>query len=190
MFGMPAVRALQVAQRTGLLTQIAAGPASAEELAQRQGLREQGTRRVLEVLTSAGVLRLDRERYSLAPRQKKWLDPSSPSYVGDFLCDTNHYWTWWQDLELLVRDGRSIELHDKAPDDPYWSSYIREQYQLAKLSSAAVAKAVALPAGARSLLDVAGAHGEFAMALCRRHDGLSATVLDLPGSARVGRKIV
>jgi ubiquinone/menaquinone biosynthesis C-methylase UbiE len=40
------------------------------------------------------------------------------------------------------------------------------------------------------LLDVAGAHGEFAMALCRRHPELRATVVDLPGSARVGREIV
>ena len=28
------------------------------------------------------------------------------------------------------------------------------------------------------------------MALCRRHPGLNATVVDLPGSARIGRKIV
>jgi hypothetical protein len=28
------------------------------------------------------------------------------------------------------------------------------------------------------------------MALCRRHEGLSATVVDLPGSARIGREIV
>jgi ubiquinone/menaquinone biosynthesis C-methylase UbiE len=53
-----------------------------------------------------------------------------------------------------------------------------------------VAKAVPLPKGAHSLLDVAGAHGEFSMALCRHHPGLKATVVDLPGSARVGREIV
>jgi len=89
-----------------------------------------------------------------------------------------------------VRDGRSIELHDKPADDPYWSSYITGQYQLAKLSSEAVAKAVALPEQARSLLDVAGAHGEYSMALCRRHEHLTATVVDLPGSARIGKRIV
>ena len=190
MFAMPVARSLQVAQRTGMITELAGDPLSAAELARRLGLREQGTRRVLEVLTSAGVLRVSGERYGLAPRQRKWLDPGSASYVGDFLADTENYWAWWQDLERLVRDGKSIELHDKPPEDPYWSSYITGQYQLAKLSSAAVAKAVALPRGARSLLDVAGAHGEFSMALCRRHEGLEATVVDLPGSARIGKRIV
>ena len=157
---------------------------------ERLGLREQGTLRVLEVLTVAGILKLGGERFEIASRQRKWLDPESSTYVGDFLADNIHYWEWWQDLEGLVRDGRSVELHDKPPEDPYWRSYITGQYQLAKLSSAAVAKAVQLPAGSSSLLDVAGAHGEFSMALCRRHEGLTATVVDLPGSARIGREIV
>jgi hypothetical protein len=190
MLGMPVARSLQVAQSTGMLGELAGGPASAEELAGRLGLREQGTRRVLEVLCSAGLLKLRGERFEIVPRQRKWLDPASPSYIGDFLADNIHYWEWWQDLEGLVRDGRSVELHDKPPEDPYWRSYITGQYQLATLSSAAVAKAVRLPASSRSLLDVAGAHGEFSMALCRRHEGLSATVVDLPGSARIGRELV
>ena len=189
-FAMPVARSLQVAARTGMLAELASGPASSDELAGRLGLRPQGTRRVLEVLSAAGVLKLHGERFEIAPRQRKWLDPGSSTYVGDFLADTAYYWEWWQDLEGLVRDGRSVELHDKPPEDPYWRSYITGQYQLAKLSSAAVAKAVELPAGSSSLLDVAGAHGEFSMALCRRHEGLSATVVDLPGSARIGREIV
>ena len=64
------------------------------------------------------------------------------------------------------------------------------QYQLARLSSDEVAKAVELDEGATSLLDVAGGHGEFSMALCRRHPELQATIVDLPGSARIGREIV
>jgi len=78
----------------------------------------------------------------------------------------------------------------EGPRRSYWRNYIRGQYQLARLTSKEAAAIVALPDGASSLLDVAGAHGEFSMALCRRHAGLSATVVDLPGSARIGREIV
>jgi SAM-dependent methyltransferase len=42
----------------------------------------------------------------------------------------------------------------------------------------------------RELLDVAGGHGAFAIAMCRRFPRLRATVLDLPASAAVGRGIV
>jgi hypothetical protein len=191
MFGMPLARSLQVAQETGILGELAQSPRNAAELAQRLELREQGVRRLLDVLVASGQLELDSsERYSLERRAAKWLDPSSESYVGGFLADTAHYWSWWQGLDELVRDGRSVELHDKPPDDPYWRSYMIGQYQLARLSSAAVAKAVALPDGARSLLDVAGGHGEFSMACCRRQPNLNATIVDLPGSARAGREIV
>jgi len=191
MFAMPVARSLQAAQRLGVLAALADGPASSAEIAARLALTGPGSKLLLDTLCATGVVRTDRsERYELEPAARKWLDPSSSTYVGDYLADTHHYWAWWDGLEALVRDGVSIELHEKPADDPYWDSYITGQYQLARLSSASVAKAVALPAGARSLLDVAGAHGEFAMALCRRHAELAATVVELPGSARVGRRIV
>jgi cyclopropane fatty-acyl-phospholipid synthase-like methyltransferase len=68
--------------------------------------------------------------------------------------------------------------------------YITGQYELARLSAAEVAKAIKLPVQPTALLDVAGAHGWFSAELCKRHEGLKATVLDLPGSARVGREII
>jgi cyclopropane fatty-acyl-phospholipid synthase-like methyltransferase len=53
-----------------------------------------------------------------------------------------------------------------------------------------VARKLRLPSGARQVLDIGGGHGLYSAALCRRHPGLTATVLDLPGSAAVGREIV
>jgi hypothetical protein len=191
MFAMPVARSLHVAQSTGMLAALAEGPREPAELAEHLGLRAAGTERVLDVIASLGHLKLRPDgKYEMSARARRWLDPSSDRYVGDFLADTGHYWEWWQGLEALVRDGSHVELHGKSPDDPYWRSYIRGQYQVARLSSDEVAKAVPLAQNAHSILDVAGAHGEFSMALCRRHDGLKALVVDLPGSAAVGREIV
>jgi SAM-dependent methyltransferase len=191
MFGMPIARALQAGQRLGVFRELATGPASASQLAAKLDLREEGTERLLDVLCATGVLRLGSDgRYELPSREAKWLDPASDEYVGDFIADNHHYWEWWAGLEELVRDGRSVEMHDRPDDDPYWKSYITGQYQLARLSSAPVAKAVGLPGEPTSLLDVAGGHGEYSMALCRRHPGLRARIVDLPGSAAVGREIV
>ncbi len=190
MFGMVLARAVQVAERTGLFTALAPGDASASELVERCGLQLAGTKLVLDVLVSADVLTLHGERYALHRRARKWLDPQSPAYLGGFLADNWHYWSWWAGLEALLRDGQAVQLHDKPPGDPYWRSYITGQYELARLSSGAVAKAIRLREPARSLLDVAGAHGEFSMGLCRRHPQLVSTVVDLPGSAAIGREIV
>ena len=191
MFAMPLARSLQVAQRTGIFNSLAERPHSAEELAQRLDLSPVATRLLLDVMVTAGHLRLGSGgSYEMTSRARRWLDPSSERYVGDFLADNFHYWGWWERLEELVRGGESIEMHDRPDDDPYWRSYIYGQYQIARLSSKEVAKAVGLRDGATSLLDVAGGHGEFSMALCRRHPELSATIVDLRGSARIGREIV
>jgi hypothetical protein len=193
MLAMPVARSLQVAQSTGMLEALAEGPRDPAELAEHLGLQAAGTELVLDVIASLGHVELQPDgRYEMTERARRWLDPRSDQYLGDFLADTGEYWKWWQDLEGLVRDGRHVELHDKPPEDPYWRSYIRGQYQLARLSSDELAKAVPLARNAHSLLDVAGAgaHGEYSMALCRRHPGLKATIIDLPGSARVGREIV
>lgn len=191
MYAMPMARCLQVAQRTGMLAALAESPRDPAELAEHLGLREAGTRRVLDVVASMGHLDVDADgRYAMNKRARAWLDPKSDTYLGDFLADTAYYWDWYANLEDLVREGRHAELHGKGPDDPYWDSYILGQYQMARLSSDEVAKAIPLPDGAHQILDVAGGHGEFSMALCRRHKGLRATVVDLPGSARVGQGIV
>ncbi|MGN6815652.1 MAG: methyltransferase domain-containing protein [Solirubrobacterales bacterium] len=191
MYSMPIARSLQVAQRTGILGALAEGPREPGELAEHLGLQKTGTERVLDVIASLGHIKQRPDgRYEMTASGRPWLDPRSDTYLGDFLADTAHYWDWYAGLEDLVRDGRHVELHEKAADDPYWQSYIRGQYQIARLSSAEVAKAIPLARGAHAVLDVAGAHGEFSMALCRRHEGLRATIVDLPGSARVGEEIV
>jgi SAM-dependent methyltransferase len=191
MYAMPAARSLQVAQRTGMLGALAEGPREPGELAEHLGLQKTGTARVLDVIASLGHVQQNPDgRYEMTKSGRTWLDPRSDTYLGDFLADTAHYWDWYAGLEDLVRDGTHVELHEKGPDDPYWQSYIRGQFQLARLSSAEVAKAIPLVKGAHQVLDVAGAHGEFSMALCRRHEGLRATIVDLPGSARVGEEIV
>jgi ubiquinone/menaquinone biosynthesis C-methylase UbiE len=191
MYAMPIARSLQVAQRTGILGALAAGPREPAELAEHLGLQARGTIRVLDVIASLGHVKQNPDgRYEMTNAGRRWLDPRSDTYLGDFLADTYEYWDWYAGLEDLVRDGKHVELHEKAPDDPYWQSYIRGQYQVARLSSAEVAKAIPLARGSHSILDVAGAHGEFSMALCRRHEGLRATIVDLPGSARVGEEIV
>jgi ubiquinone/menaquinone biosynthesis C-methylase UbiE len=180
-----------VAQTTGVLAALAEDAREPDELAEHLGLQPTATRLLLDVIVSLGHVEQRADgRYAMTSRARRWLDPRSDSYVGDFLGDTANYWAWYQGLEGLVRDGNHVELHDLAPGDPYWASYIRGQYQIARLSSAEVAKAVPLARGAHTLLDVAGGHGEFSMALCRRHPGLKATIVDLPGSARIGRGIV
>ncbi|HWG08040.1 MAG TPA: methyltransferase [Solirubrobacteraceae bacterium] len=191
LYGLTAGRVLGVAQRVGVFRQLLAGPATAGRIAEALELQVAGTRLLCENLAGFGVLDQDGHTFSLAKRSRKWLDPASDSYIGTWLEHSATYWEWYGGLERIVREGGSFEIHrEPAEDEEYWRVYITGQYEIARLSAAEVAKTIELPAKPTALLDVAGAHGWFSAELCKRHDTLRATVLDLPGSARVGREII
>ncbi|WP_338863459.1 methyltransferase [Myxococcus stipitatus] len=190
-FGMMASRTLMAGVRLGVYQALADGAATSEALATRLKLSAEGTRSLMEALVACEAVERQRDgRYKLASRSKRWLDPRSPQYVGAFLEFNYAQWDWWTGLEGVVRSGEAVDIHDFAPDDPRWRDYIHAMHQLARLAAPEVAGAIPLPRGARNLLDLGGAHGWYAAELCQRHRGLRATVLDLEGSARVGRDII
>jgi 2-polyprenyl-3-methyl-5-hydroxy-6-metoxy-1,4-benzoquinol methylase len=190
MFGMPMSRVTIAGVRMGVFERLARGPATADELARDLGAAPDGMLLLLESLAALDHVERRRRTYSLTRAARKWLDPASDTYVGTHIQNCFDYWEWWSRLEEVIRTGRGIEIHDFPPGDPHWHRYIRGQFELARLSAAEVAGALRLPPGPRRLLDVAGGHGWFAAALCRRHPDLQATVIDLPASAAVGREII
>jgi 2-polyprenyl-3-methyl-5-hydroxy-6-metoxy-1,4-benzoquinol methylase len=191
MYGMVAGRVVGVAQRLGLFKQLLKGPATAGRVAEELELQVAGTRLLCENLAGLEILEQDGHTFSLPKRSRKWLDPESDTYIGTWLEHSTTYWEWYGDLERIVRDGGSFEIHrEPAEDEEYWRLYITGQYELARLAAPEVAKSIDLGDRPTALLDVAGAHGWFSAELCKRHETLHATVLDLPGSARVGRQII
>jgi 2-polyprenyl-3-methyl-5-hydroxy-6-metoxy-1,4-benzoquinol methylase len=191
MFGQAAGRLVGAAQKLGVLPRLVAGPASADALAAELGLQPAGTRLLCENLDGLEILTRRGDEFALRGRMRKWLDPASDTYVGTFLEHTVSYWQWFGDLERVLREGGSFEIHREPPANrEYWRVYIEGQFEIARLSAREVARAIKLPSSPRRLLDVAGGHGWFAAELCRRHPGLRAVVLDLPGSAAIGREII
>lgn len=191
LYGMTAGRIVGVAQRLGIFARLLEEPASAAQLAGDLRLQAPGTRLLCEGLVGLGMLGQVGERFALDRRSRKWLDPSSETYIGTWIEHSATYWDWYDRLERIVRDGGAVEIHDGRNEDPeYWRIYITGQYELSRLSAGEVARKVRVPAGARSLIDIAGGHGWFSASLCKRHPQLRATVFDLPGSAAVGRQII
>jgi SAM-dependent methyltransferase len=178
------------AVRTGMTARLAEGSWTAKDLAADLGLDPVPVQLLLEGLRSAGHVRAKAGWYALTRAGHRWLAPESGLSVAAFVACARDYWEWWAELDVVARDGRPIGHHDAPPGDPYWRRYVLGQLDLARLSAAEVARKLPLPRGARSVLDVGGGHGWYSAELCRRHPGLSATVLDLPGSAAIGREVI
>jgi SAM-dependent methyltransferase len=188
--GMATSGVLVAAVRTGITARLAQGHATAAKVSADLGLDPLPTRLLLDCLRSAGHVTERSGRYQLSRSARRWLDPASPLSVAGYVAGTADYWPWWAGLEQAARTGTSSGSHTAPPDDPYWRRYISGQLELARLSAAEVAKKLPLPGRPRAMLDIGGGHGWYSACLCRRHKGLTSTVLDLPGSAAVGREII
>jgi SAM-dependent methyltransferase len=188
--GMALSGIVVAAVRTGITARLAEGHATAPQISADLGLDPLPTRLLLDCLRSTGHVTERSGRYRLSRSARRWLDPASPLSVATYVAGAADYWPWWSGLDETVRTGKTSGSHEAGPDDPYWRRYITGQRELARLSAAEVAKKLPLPARPRALLDLGGGHGGYAAALCERHPALRATVLDLPGSAAIGRELI
>ena len=188
--GMALSGILIAAVRTGMTDRLAQQPSTAADLAADLGLDPVPTRLLLDCLRSAGHVTARAGRYQLSRSSRRWLDPESRLSVTRFVAGTSDYWGWWSGLDEVTRSGQPAGHHDAPPGDPYWRRYISGQLDLARLSANEVARKLRLPGDPRSLLDIGGGHGWYSAQLCRRYPRLTATVLDLPGGAAIGREII
>jgi SAM-dependent methyltransferase len=188
--GMALSGVVIAAVRTGITSRLAAGPATAAEIAADLRLDPLPTRLLLDCLRSTGQVAERSGRYRLSRSARRWLDPASPLSVAGYVAGAADYWPWWAGLDETVRTGKSTGSHDAPPDDAYWRRYMTGQRELARLSAAEVARKLPLPASPRALLDLGGGHGSYSARLAERYPTLTATVLDLPGSAAIGRELI
>ena len=172
-------RVVMVGTKLGVFEALREEPLDASRVAERCGLDARGTHKLLFALAGAGYFEETDGRYALAPVARKWLLADSPSSLADKLLLQFHEWDWLERAEDYVRTGEPLELHASISAEE-WPIYQRGMRALAGAAAAETARRLRVPRGARDMLDIGGSHGYFSVALCRRHDTLSATVLDLP----------
>lgn len=189
--GLVAARAVTTAAMLGVFDSLHESPASAPELAERLGLDPLGADTLLTALGTLGYVGEADGRFRNEPVAERQLVRGSGESIATFVGAQGDL--HWQVLDLLpdaVRSGRPYAMHEERRDDPErWEAYIRGLYEISRPEHPANAALVPVEDPSK-MVDVAGGHGAFSMAMCDRHPGLRATVLDLPPSAAVGRRIV
>lgn len=172
-------RSILAAARFGFFEALAGGPLTAAEIAERRGTDPRATRTLLDTQASLGYLSLSGDRYELTSEARKWLLPDSPTSLHDSLLYRYLEWDWIARLDDFVKTGRPLDFHAEMNPEQ-WGLYQGGMAVLGRFGGGELARRVRVPAGARDLLDLGGAHGLFSVALCRKHPRLKAVVLDLP----------
>ena len=188
--GPVAGRALTCGVVLGVFDSLHEEGAEPAELADRLGLHPQGAETLTSALLALGYLEYVDGRLANAPVSERLLVRSSPESVATFFGEQGDL--HWEALTMLpeaVRGGRSYAMHEERRDPRHWRAYMRGLFEISRHEHEANAALVPVEEP-RRLVDVAGGHGGFSMAMCRRHAALRATIVDLPPAVQAGREIV
>ena len=174
-------RSIMAATQLGVFEALAAAPLPDVAVATLCQTDPAATTKLLDALAGSGYLHTTRGRYTLTPMTRTWLLRDAPRSIRDYILFNYVQWDWFMECEAYVRTGQPIAFHADMTETE-WALYQRAMYCIARLNAPEVALRIPVPRGAHTMLDIGGANGVYTTAICQRHSGLRATVLDLPGA--------
>jgi 2-polyprenyl-3-methyl-5-hydroxy-6-metoxy-1,4-benzoquinol methylase len=170
---------VMVATRLGVFESLVAAPLPPAAIAARCRTAPAATEKLLDALVASGYLFRRHDRYALTRDSRRWLVQDSPASLADNVLFRFVEWDWIGGLERFLLSGQGVDIHARMSGEQ-WESYQRGMYSLARTLRREMVWRTPVPRGARLMLDIGGAHGLYAAALCRRHPRLRAVILDLP----------
>lgn len=151
-----------------------------DEISVELGLSPRGAEALLNALAAMGLLTKKDAKFQADEDAARSLSKRSRGYIG-FMIRHHHYISKsWAELPGSVRSGIPARDpgHRKAGDREL-EAFEMGMFNNASLIAPKVAEAIDL-SGRKSLLDLGGGPGTYAIQFCLKHPGLKAVVFDLP----------
>lgn len=184
----------------GVFDRLAVEPSELAALARHLGANEDALGRLLDACVGLGLLARHGDEYHCTPAAATYLSRSSPRRMTGYIAYSDRIlWSMWGHLADAVREGTNRWKQVHGLDGPLFSSFFRTEdakrefiwgmHGFGQISSPAVVAAFDL-AGYRHLVDLGGATGHLASAVCRHYPHLRATVFDLPEVVPLANEVI
>ncbi len=184
-----ATSALHAAVVLDLFTLIGEKHLDGATVARELGVPQDGLTRLLDAITAMGLLIKSAGRYTTTEASRTYLGAGSDRYLGYIIRHHHHLMESWARLPEAVRTGRSVRLPVREKGDDAREAFLMGMFNLAMQLAPRIVNAVDLSA-CRSLLDLGGGPGTYAIHFCRHHPELRATVMDLPTTRPFAEKTI
>ena len=145
--------------------------------------------KLLGALAGMGYVRQERRRYALAALARKWLLEDSSRSLHDAIVYQAIDGGYIAQMEQYVRTGAPLRIHEDMKRQRLEPLSARNVCGCG-FSVAEVARRIPVRRNARTLLDIGGGHGRYAVALRESHPQVRATILDLPNAVRHAAPLV
>jgi SAM-dependent methyltransferase len=180
-------RVLIAALELDLFTAIGTVAWTISDLAREMKVSERGLAILCRNLAMAGLLKKHDETYRNSRLAATALNAHHQNYRGDYLRLITNHWADWGRLLDSVKSGLPVD-HD-APDEPNYRRRFTWAMHHRTLETAPKIAAQINLRGARTLLDLGGGPGTYAMAFLTENPALRATVCDRPAALDVAKEI-
>jgi len=171
--------ALHAGVKLGVFSKVGSEALTAEEVAIRVNGSADGVARLLNALTAMRLLEKRNGRFTCSPSVKARLSQDSPAYLGHIMMHHHHLMESWARLDQSVSSGRPIRERTSVSREEWRESFLMGMFNLAMALAPRMVEAVEL-SSRRSLLDLGGGPGTYAIHFCLKNPAMKATVFDLP----------
>ena len=180
-------RVLLTALQLDLFTAIGSRSWSMKALAGRLKVSPRGLEILCRNLAALGLLIKHGRAYRNSPLSTGELNRKSPAYRAEYLDLIQSHWDDYAQLTSSVRSGKPLE--EDEPDSSKWRRrFTWAMHHRSREQAQQVARVLDLKE-AKTLLDLGGGPGTYAMAFLSKNPSLRATVADRPAALRVAREI-
>ena len=148
---------------------------------------ERGLAILCRNLAMAGLLKKQSETYRNSRLSATALNAHHPAYRGDYLRLITSHWADWGRLPESVKSGLPLD-HDEPDESDYRRRFTWAMHHRTLETAPKIAAQIGLR-GAKTLLDLGGGPGTYAMAFLAKNPTLRATVCDRPAALDVAKVI-
>lgn len=180
-------RVLMAAIELDLFTAIGRNRWTIPDLAREMKVSERGLTILCRNLAMAGPLKKQGETYRNSRLASTALNAHHPAYRGDYLKLITSHWADWGRMLESVKSGLPLD-HGEPEEPDYRRRFTWAMHHRTLETAPKIAAQIDLR-GARTLLDLGGGPGTYAMAFLAKNPTLRATVCDRPAALDVAREI-
>ena len=188
--GYQAYRILSAALELGLFDWLSEhGPAIRHDIT-ALGIDGMFTRSLLTALADMGYVTFDENMCANTCIAEELLVSTSPTYQGDLILAAGRETSSWSNLAATLRNGTDTQKVGLRPTPDHLRA-VAQRCTRGELQHV-VSQVVRSPGfrDARSMLDIGGGHGLYAIALCQENPDLQACVFDQPHVVPLTREYI
>lgn len=151
-------------------------PQNAHQVAEKIQGDTRAVEMLLNTLTAMNLLRKNNTLYENTEISQTFLSKNSPDYKGFIIGHHGHIIKNWVHLASAVKTGKSVDKAGYSNRDR--ENFLMGMFNIAMAFAPVVAKNISLE-GRKTLLDLGGGPGTYAIHFCLENKDIKGTILDL-----------